>query len=102
MSREDSYPLLSPSRPPRFCLTYRFLRKFLGAGFGGGSRQRLRDSAFLRGIKPAFARYMSAGGRLVTQVVPKCQQNFKFIFWELAAPVSVEMCVASCTTIIGP
>jgi hypothetical protein len=28
-------------------MTYSFLQKFLGAGFGGGLRQRLRDSAFV-------------------------------------------------------
>ena len=46
-----------------------------------------------------FLRLHLGVGPLVTQVVPVCQQNFKFIL-ELAPPVSVEICVANCATAI--
>jgi predicted transcriptional regulator len=35
----------------------------------------------------------------VTQVGPDCQRHFRFIFLELAVPVSVEICVVNCATI---
>jgi hypothetical protein len=91
----------TPSEPAAiivgsFFLSCRFVSTFGSYGrvfaFPAGTRRDAGGQIKISGLGNAAP--------FVTQSVPNCQQDFKFIFWaELAPAGSVEICVTSCATV---